>query len=157
MDHRFQLVGINPQPFVALFALSDEQLQAQGALRCFATESPGYPCRVSLDDAKQGEELLLLPYVHQSGATPYHASGPIFVRRGATQQRCAPGDVPPYVTRRLMSLRAYDAAHMMIDATVCEGPATAQHLQAFFARDEVAYIHLHNAKRGCFSCTALRA
>jgi len=26
-----------------------------------------------------------------------------------------------------------------------------------FAHKEVAYIHLHNAKRGCFSCAVERA
>jgi hypothetical protein len=157
MAANFQLVGLDPQPFEPLFSLSDQALKAQGALRYQATEAFSFPCRVSLEDADLGDELLLLPYAHLAEATPYRASGPIFVRRGAKQQRCPAGEVPPYVTRRLMSLRAYDAAHMMVDACVCEGPETAQQLQAFFAREEVAYVHLHNAKRGCFSCVALRA
>jgi hypothetical protein len=45
---------------------------------------------------------------------------------------------------------------MIIDATVCEGPATAGVLQTLFQSKAVAYIHLHNARQGCFSCAAVR-
>ena len=157
MTRSFQLVGIDHEQFLPLFALSDEELQEHSAKRCFASEAPGYPCRISLEDASVGEELLLLPYLHQPAASPYRASGPIFVRRGAKQRLLAVGEVPRYVTSRLMSVRAYDAAHMMIAATVCEGANAAQEIQQYFGHDNVAYIHLHNAKRGCFSCQVVRA
>ncbi|HRQ65493.1 MAG TPA: DUF1203 domain-containing protein [Xanthomonadaceae bacterium] len=157
MNHGFQLVGIDHAPFEALFGLSDEQLKACNAERRIATQSPGFPCRVSLEDACEGEELLLLPYLHQPANSPYRASGPIFVRRGARQRRLAPGEVPTYVTQRLISVRAYDAGHMMVAASVCEGSQVAQEIPTQFRNDEVAYIHLHNAKRGCFSCQVLRA
>ncbi len=152
----FQLCGLPYQPFAPLFDLPDEQLAALGALRRVATESFGFPCRVSLEDASAGEEMLLLAYQHQRALSPYRASGPIYVRRGAVSARLPPGVVPPYVTRRLMSLRAYDGGHLMVDGQVVEGEATAAALRQLFARDEVAYVHLHNAKRGCFSCLAQR-
>lgn len=153
----FQLIGIDHRPFEPLFELTDEQLQTQHlARRQVATESPGFPCRVSLEDAEVGEELLLLPYVHQPQATPYRASGPIFVRRGATRRALAPGEVPPSVTRRLISVRAYDAAHTIVAARVCEGPAVADEIAAQFRDPGVAYIHLHNARRGCFACCVVR-
>ena len=128
-----------------------------GAQRRIATESHGFPCRISLEDAEIGEELLLLPFVHQPADSPYRASGPIFVRRGATQRSLDAAEVPAYVTRRLMSVRAYDAAHMIIDAAVCEGPVVCAEIERQLANDAVAYIHLHNAKRGCFSCRVDRA
>jgi hypothetical protein len=56
-----------------------------------------------------------------------------------------------------MSIRAYDAANLMTDARVCSGPDVVSAIQAMFTRDEVAYIHLHNANRGCFSCAVVRA
>ena len=151
MAHSFQLLGIDHQQFEPLFLLSDSELKARGAVRCIATESPGYPCRVSLEDARVGDELLLLPYLHQPAASPYRASGPIFVRRDAKQRRLGVGEIPSYVSTRLMSIRAYDAAHMMVAASVCEGAHAAQELEQHFDNDQVAYIHLHNAKRGCFS------
>ena len=157
MTHTFQLIGIDHEQFEPLFSLSDEQLKEYAAERRFATESPGYPCRISLEDARVGEELLLLPYLHQPATSPYRASGPIFVRRGVKQRRLPAGEVPRYVTSRLMSVRAYDAAHMIISASVCEGATAAQEIEEHFRREEVAYIQLNNAKRGCFSCQVVRA
>jgi hypothetical protein len=153
----FQLVGIDPAPFADLFDLTDAQLRARGAVRRFATESPGFPCRVSLEDAKVGEELLLLPYEHHATPSPYRGSGPIFVRRGARQQRLPVGEIPSYVSRRLISVRAYDALGMMVDALVCEGGTVGDAIERFFADNQVAYLQLHNAKQGCFSCQVDRA
>lgn len=152
----FQLSGLHHEQFDSLFALSDVQLHSFGVVRRVATENFGFPCRVSLQDAAVGDEVLLLTYQHQSAASPYRASGPIFVRRGAKRCELPAGTVPPYVSRRLISLRAYDADHMMIDATVCDGAAVAEHLEQSFTKPEIAYVHLHNAKRGCFSCLASR-
>jgi hypothetical protein len=118
---------------------------------------PGLPCRVSLEDAELGDELLLLPYVHQPAASPYQASGPIYVRRSSKQRRLAVGELPGYVTGRLMSVRAYDSAHMIVAASVCEGVLAGSEIEQFFENELVAYIHLHNAKRGCFSCQVNRA
>jgi hypothetical protein len=153
----FQLVGIDHEPFEQLFLLDDAQLKERGAVRCVATGHPGFPCRVSLADAAVGEELLLLPFVHQPGASPYRASGPIFVRRGARRRSLPAGVVPAYVTQRLISVRAYDADDMMVDASVCDGVEAASEIERLFGNAGVAYIHLHNAKRGCFACAVVRA
>jgi hypothetical protein len=155
--HSFRLQGLPADRFAPLFGLDDDTLDTMHARRVVATASPGFPCRVSLVDAEPGEELLLLPHSHQPAASPYQASGPVFVRRGAVQATLAPGEVPPYVTRRQISLRAYDAQHMMVAAEVVDGPAVAGQLERLFEDEAVAYVHLHNEKRGCYSCLALRA
>jgi len=152
----FQLVGLPTEPFQPLFELPDSQLGELGAKRVIAHEHPGYPCRISLVDAEVGEELLLLTYSHHSVASPYQASGPIYVRRGATQRILRSGEVPDYVRRRLISARAYDFAHMMVAAEVCEGADVGSRLERLLLDHRVAYIHLHNAKPGCFSCLASR-
>jgi hypothetical protein len=152
----FQLVGLPAAPFTAFFSLSEAELSEMHAQRVVAASKPGYPCRVSLEDAEIGDELLLLPYTHQPAASPYRASGPIFVRKGARQAVVEPGVLPAYVTRRLMSVRAYDAQGWMIDATVCPGAETAAAIERLFEDAGVAYIHLHNANRGCFSCAVQR-
>jgi hypothetical protein len=152
----FRLVGLEPSHFDPLFALDDAQLRAQGAVRVRADTSPGYPCRISLEDAQPGDELLLLPYEHQPARSPYQASGPVYVRRGARQALLAAGELPPYVTRRLISLRAYDAQDMMVDAAVAEGDALRPEIERLLRDARVRYIHLHNAKRGCFSCALER-
>lgn len=153
----FQLVGLPAEPFEPLFHLADSKLAALGAKRVIASEHPGYPCRISLLDAEVGEELLLLTYAHHRVASPYQASGPIYVRRGARQRILEAGEVPDYVSRRLISVRAYDSAHMMVAADVSDGADVGPRIEAFLLDERVGYVHLHNAKRGCFSCLAARA
>jgi hypothetical protein len=55
-----------------------------------------------------------------------------------------------------MSVRAYDANDMMLDADVCDGKEAGAVIERMLADDAVAFIHLHNAKRGCFSCRVER-
>jgi len=152
----FQLVGLPYAPFAGLFSLPASELTALDVRRVHATNKPGFPCRVSLVDADVGEELLLLPFDHQPADSPYKSTGPIFVRKAASQASLDPGVIPDYVRSRLISVRAYDDQHLMTDAAVCDGNDTASLIEEMFCRQEVAYIHLHNAKPGCFSCRVNR-
>jgi hypothetical protein len=146
-----RFTGLAPEHFASLFALSDEDLAARGIRRVVADEKPGFPCRVSLEDAAAGETLLLLPFEHQPASSPYRASGPIFVR----QQACEAADIvdrlPEVLHGRLISVRAYDGDDLMVDAEVVPGSDAIAVIERFFARDDVSYIHLHNAKRGCYA------
>lgn len=153
----FRLLSLAATPFAPLFDLSEAELDALGARRVVATHTPGFPCRVSLEDAAPGEELLLLTYEHHPVDSPYRASGPIYVRRGAPSRQLAAGELPPYVTNRLMSVRAYDARGMMLGAEVREGREVQGEIERQFTNPDVAYVHLHNARPGCFSCAVVRA
>ena len=152
----FRLVGLAAEDFEPLFSMRAEELAAHGARRVVADAPNGFPCRISLVDAEVGEELLLLPFEHLRTASPYRASGPVYVRAGARRAVLEPGVIPPYVTRRLMSVRAYDAGDMMVAGEVCEGADVQATLERLMADEAVAFIHLHNAKRGCFSCRVER-
>lgn len=152
----FRLVGLDADTFKPFFAMDDQALAATSVRRVVADSPVGYPCRVSLEDAQVGETLLLLSYEHLGEMSPYRAGGPIFVREGARRTVLEPGRIPPYVTRRLMSVRAYDASHMMVAGEVCEGEGVREPIERLLADEAVAYIHLHNAKRGCFSCRVER-
>jgi hypothetical protein len=154
--HDFRLSGIAPEPFAPLFLRPDLELAQAGAVRRIATADFGFPCRVSLEDAPVGAELLLLPFLHQPANSPYRSSGPIYVRRDIARRVLEPGEVPPYVARRLISIRAYDGADLMIDACVREGTEAAPEIRRMLGDERVAYVHLHNANRGCFSCRADR-
>ena len=156
-SQRFRITGLQAGLFTDAFARFDSGHAEAAMQRVVADESPGFPCRVSLVDAEVGEELLLLPFTHQPGDSPYRSSGAIFVRRGAVTASLPPGVIPDCVARRLMSVRAYDANDCMVDATVCEGTALAPQVDRLFADGRVAYLHLHNAKRGCYSCRVDRA
>ena len=152
----FQIVGLSPAPFEPLFALSSDELSARGMRRVRASAGAGYPCRVGLADADAGDELLLLPYQHQPANSPYRASGPIYVKVGARQRTMAVGEIPESVRRRQISLRAYDADDLIVNAEVCEGESVGAEIERLLADPLVRYLHLHNAKRGCYSCLVRR-
>jgi len=157
----FRISGLPVEPFVPFFGMSDEELLAHGARRVIAT--PGMapslpPCRVSLRDAEPGEASILLHYPHHvSAASPYRASGPIFVRQGVRETASFVNHVPAQQCIRLLSVRAYDPAGIMVDAEVAEGTELEALIQRMFHRDGVAFLHAHNARRGCYSCRIDRA
>jgi hypothetical protein len=153
----FRILPLPAGPFEHLFELDDDELRRRGIERRIAEAGSALPCRVSLMDVEPGSELLLLHHEHQSARSPYRASGPIFVKRGAKPARLPPDVLPSCVSTRLISVRAYDAADLIVDAAVVEGADAAACIRSMLARDEVRYLHLHNAKRGCYSCKAVRA
>jgi hypothetical protein len=147
----FRITGLSAEPFRHLYGLSDDQLARQGAKRYVVDEAPGFPDRIEMRDAAPGETVLLLNHVCQPADTPFRASHAIFVREGAEQTYDRVNEIPDVMRVRLLSLRAYDAQGMMLDADVIEGQRVEEVIGRFFANPDVAYIHAHNAKRGCFS------
>lgn len=152
----FRIQGLSSERFVPLMALSDAALAGQGIRRVVADEKPGFPCRVTLEDAEPGERLLLLNFEHQPANSPYRATGPIFVREDATSAFDGT-TVPEQLRCRLLSLRAYDAVGMMVDADVTEGAAIETLLERLFANPATEYVHVHFARRGCFAARVERA
>lgn len=148
----FRISALPSALFEPLFALSDAELATRDARRVVADSHPGYPCRVSLVDAEPGEELLLLHHLHHDVHSPYRAAGPIYVREHAVTATPAPGEVPEQVRTRLLSLRAYDAEGMLRVADVAEGRELEAVVATMFADPDVAYLHAHNARPGCYSC-----
>ncbi|MBV9989687.1 MAG: DUF1203 domain-containing protein [Alphaproteobacteria bacterium] len=153
----FRATGLALSPFEPLFALDDAELARRDMRRMVADAKPGFPCRVSLEDAEPGETLILLPFEHQDAQSPYRSSGAIFVRERAGEAFDRVDQVPPVLRGRLLSLRAYDGAGLMVDADIVEGRDVEAAIERFFARDDVSYLHVHNAKRGCYACRIDRA
>ncbi|MBK9261216.1 MAG: DUF1203 domain-containing protein [Polyangiaceae bacterium] len=145
----FVIQGLDPASFTRYFTLSDAELAAKGARRVHA-DGPGYPCRVSLVDAAPGDELVLLTYAHHDVASPYRASGPIYVRRAAAMRAEDIDAIPPMLATRLLSVRAYDAAGDLEMADVVPGAELAGQIARMFDEPAVAYLHVHNARPGCF-------
>ena len=73
-----------------------------------------------LDDAEIGETLLLVNHVSHDGNNPYRASHAIFVSENATEAAVYEDEIPPALDRRVLSLRAFDEAGMMIDAALAQ-------------------------------------
>jgi hypothetical protein len=54
-------------------------------------------------------------------------------------------------------VRAYDARGWLVEADVAPGTELDALIARLFARPEVAYLHAHNARPGCFAFTVRRA
>ena len=148
----YVISGLPVQPFQALFGLDDAELRAHGVVRMTVDSNPGFPCRVSLEDARIGESVLLLPWRHLDVDTPYRAGGPIFVRETVRDHARVRNAVPEQQRSRMLSVRAYDAKGWMLDAEVAEGVFLEALIERFFGNACVAYLHVHNARRGCYAC-----
>jgi hypothetical protein len=154
---RFQVSGLAVEPFAPLFGLSDAELATRDIVRQTANKSPGFPCRVSLVDAVPGETLLLLNFEHLAVASPYRSRHAIYVRENAIAARVAPGVVPEVLRRRLLSVRAFDQRGMMLDADVVDGREVDGVFTSMLANPAVRFLHVHNAKPGCFAARVDRA
>ena len=104
----FRISGLPAAPFSHLFAMTDAELARHRAVRRVCDEKPGFPCRVSLEDAEPGEEVLLVNYEHLSVDSPYRASHAIYVRAGAREPFDGVDTVPVALASRLLSVRAID-------------------------------------------------
>jgi hypothetical protein len=153
----YRITGLPADEFSHLFGLDDGALAALGAKRYIVNERPGFPDRIEMRDLEPGERALLVNYEHHAAATPYRSSHAIFVREGAVERYDRTNEIPEVLRIRLLSVRSFDAAGMMIDADVLDGSDLESTIARFFARDEAAYLHVHNAKRGCFAARVDRA
>lgn len=153
----FAISGLDPAPFAALYGLDEAALAERGVERVQVSDHPGFPCRITLEDAPVGEQMLLLNYEHLPVDTPYRQRHAIFVREGAMLPARYRNEVPDQLARRLLSVRAYDAAGQMIDADVIDGRDLATLIGRFFAEPKAAYLHAHNARQGCFAARIDRA
>lgn len=153
----FRVSGLPVAHFAPLFGLTDRVLEARGIVRRLADRRPGYPCRVSLRDAEVGEPVLLMNYEHLPVNGPYRSSHAIYVREYAPEAKPAVGEIPEVLRTRLLSARGFDAAGMMVDADVVQGTGLAAVIDRFFADGRIRYMHVHNAKPGCFAARIDRA
>ena len=135
----------------------DHPLLARGVHRMAVTEQPGFPCRITLDECAVGDSVLLVNHVSRDGDTPYRAANAIFVSESADTAACFVGEVPPVLRARVLSLRGFDKAGMMVDAAIAQPGEAERVLRRLFADERIAEIDVHNATRGCFAARARRA
>jgi hypothetical protein len=154
----FSIAGLAPKRFEHLRGLSDTRLAELGARRVRADRRPGFPDRVEMRDAEPGESLLLVNFVHLATAGPYRASHAVYVIEAASRRWCGEiSEVPDVLRSRLLSLRAFDADDMLVDADVVDGGSVEGLIERLLGRPEVSYVHAHYARPGCFACRIDRA
>ncbi len=156
MSDNFKISAVN-NTFNHLFDLSEKELLTKGAIKMIVDEKPGYPCRVSLEDAEIGEEVVLFPYRHHTTDSPYQASGPIFARKNAKKADLVINEIPKMLLHRLLSLRIYDDRGMMIAAKTLMGEQLKDGITALFNDKLAKYIQIHNAGPGCYNCQVDRS
>ena len=153
----FQVKALPAASFERFYGKSDAELAAQGVQVQIADEQPSFPCRVTLRDAPVGTRMLLLNFEHQPAPTPYRSAHAVYVEDGAREHRPAVGEVPDSLRIRFLSVRAFDKEGMMVDADVTPGTEAAAVFDRMLAAPEVAYLQVHNAKRGCYAARVERA
>ena len=152
----YRITGLNPALFDDLRGLDDVALAARGARRVVATGKPGFPCRMTLDDAEPGETLILLHYVSHDVATPFRSAYAIYVREEATIASEYLDALPPVMAGRPLGLRGFDRDGMLTAARLAlPGQADAD-IRALFDDRRIAYIDAHNAAHGCFAARVER-
>jgi hypothetical protein len=147
----FLISGLPLAPFVPLFSMTDLELASRRAVRRVVDATPGFPCRVSLEDAPVGETVLLLNHEHLAVEGPYRSSHAIYVRQNAREARLEPGQVPPMLERRLLSLRGFTADGFLKCAEVLPGAGLRDAIAPMFEDSAVSFLHVHNAKPGCYA------
>ncbi len=153
----FRIQGLPAEQFAPLFALSEEELAARGAVRRIADgRKPGAPCRVSLTDAKPGDELILVNYEHHPVESPYRMRFAIYVRKGE-ETFDAVDKVPEQLRLRKLAVRAWDENAMMIGHELVDGRELEFAIDRLFANPEAKYLHIHFASPGCYAAKVERA
>jgi len=153
----FTVRGLSPEPFEALFQLSDEELAKRLAKRFIADSKPGFPCRVSLQDAEEGEEVILANFVHLPSDSPYRSTHAVYIRKVATAAASYQDALPEMLRSRLLSIRAFDANDMLVGAEVVEGSRAEEVIAELFGNPDAEFLHVHFAKPGCYACRIDRA
>jgi hypothetical protein len=121
-------------------------------------ETPGAPCRQCLQDAKVGEEMLLLSWHLPRPLGVYWTPSPIFLHA----ERCPPFDAPdtvaPILHSRLVSVRAYGRDGMCLYdiGDVGEGSAVEELLARALGDARTDFINVHTARPGCLLCQVER-
>jgi hypothetical protein len=90
----FQFSPLSRDRFVPFFHLPEDALARHGAARVTANTKPGFPCRVSLEDAELGEDVLLVNFEHLDVNTPFRSRYAVYVRIAAKEARPAVNLVP---------------------------------------------------------------
>jgi len=152
----FRISGLAAEPFDHYFTMADTDLAQAGAVRRIADSKPGFPCRISLTDADIGDEVLLINFEHLPTDSPYRSRHAIYIRRNETRFDTADA-VPAMLRTRLLSIRAFDDADMMVNADAVDGHELERAIATLFADPRTSYLHVHFAKPGCYAARVDRS
>ena len=153
----FVVSGLPVETFRPLFGLDEAALARRGALRVTAGSDGRYPCRITLEDARPGDTLLLINHESHGAPTPYRSAYAIYVNESADETRQLTDELPPVLRGRPIALRVFDADGMLVAAELALDDNVREAIELHFEDPSVRYIHAHNAAAGCYAARIDRA
>ena len=147
----YSISGLPLAEFAPLFGLDDAALAERGARRVTADADRGFPCRVSLDDARAGETLILLNHVSNPSDGPYRAQHAIYVRENAGEPAPFVDRTPPVFAGRTLSLRGFTAEGDLAGFKLASHEEHDRGIRDLFDNPRIDHIDAHNAAPGCFA------
>ena len=153
MAHIAGMVNTSPDTTYVISGLDPstaDELRVRGGIGYGTDEHPGFPCRQCLRDAEIGEAMILVSHDPFTATSPYRSASPIFLHR----LPCTPDDsaeLPEQLAVRRLSVRAFDASAMMLDAALIDGRQLPTTIEQLLANPAVDHLHVHNEPRGCFA------
>ena len=125
---------------------------ADGRAVAQAADGELYPVRCCLRRVRGDEGVVLLSARPRTADSPYAAAGPVYLHADRCDGFHDHGSLPPMLHGSTLSLRGYDAGHMITGTAV----VTSDHLEAaaleLLQAPGVAYVFVHYAGPGCYAC-----
>lgn len=152
----YRIEGLPGDAYKELLGLDGEALARRNARRVTADSRPGFPCRVTLEDAEPGETLILFNHVSHDVPTPFRNAYAVYVRESAVEPARYVDQTPPVFDGRALGLRGFDAEGMLHGALLALPGEADSKIRALFESPEIETIHAHNAAAGCFAAKIVR-
>ena len=123
-----------------------------------ASKGEGNPCRSCLVDIPEGREMLLLSHRPFSAMQPYAETGPIFVCAACEKRESASAAPPVVESRKSFLLKPYTTDERIAapGGRVVQTAEIDEACEAWFARDDVAYVDIRSDMNNCFICRVTR-
>lgn len=142
-----------PEDFLRRVRSGRDDLQ-QAAKR--VTARGGEPCRDVLRRARPGEELILASFSPFQKPGPFHEYGPVYVLAKESNEEVDRDAIPSgedtdYLRAQFV-IRAYSADEEILDASLVDPDRAQDVVERFFAREDVAFLHVRFPTYGCFAC-----
>ena len=113
----------------------------------------GNPCRYSLRDIPEGQEMLILAHRPFDTLHPYAETGPIFLSASPCARYVDDGTPPEILTTSPEYLiKGYNDGDRIVYGTGVVTPTERleEAIDQIFRRDDVAYIHVRSARNNCY-------
>ena len=108
-------------------------------------------------DAEPGEDLLLVNFEHLPVGNPYRSCYAVYVREGASESGAnIATKCPTSLLRACCRCARFGTDDMLMAGEVIEGTELDPLLRAWLADPATGFIHVHNAKPGCFAAEVRR-